>query len=126
MQRKHLIHGLTVAACAALAALTGCATTRMPTDHFALAQASIERAAQAGATELAPVELQAAREKLAAAEASPHNSAGVIAAARLADEADVDAHVAEASAQAARSRRAALELDRSLDALRAEASRSAP
>jgi hypothetical protein len=124
---KHFPVALTAGALSlSLLGIAGCATTPMPTDHFALAHASIERAEQAGATELAPVELQAARDKLAAAEASPKNSAGAIAAAHLADEAQVDARLAEASAQAARSRRAANELDRSLDALRAETNRSTP
>ncbi|MGA2562818.1 MAG: DUF4398 domain-containing protein [Steroidobacteraceae bacterium] len=125
-EHKYSLTAFSAGALICLSGISGCATTRMPTDHFALAQASIERAEQAGATELAPVELQAARDKLAAAKASPHNSAGAIAAARLADEAQVDGRLAEASAQAARSRRAANELDRSLDALRAETNRSTP
>jgi hypothetical protein len=97
----------------------------MPVDRIALAHAEIQRAERAGADELAPVPLQAAREKLAAAEASPHSADGALAARRLADEAEVDARVAEASAQAAQSERAAAELDKSLDALRTETSRSA-
>jgi Domain of unknown function (DUF4398) len=109
-----------------LLATAGCATTRMPSEQFSVARASIDRAQQAEAAELAPIELQAARDKLAAAESSPHNSAGALAAARLADEADVDARVAEATARAARSMRAAAELDSGLDALRAEANRSTP
>jgi hypothetical protein len=111
-------------ACLGLLA-AGCATTPMPVDRIALARSEIERAERTNADELAPVQLRAARDKLSAAEASPHNSAGAIAAARLADEAEVDARVAEATAQAAQSERASAELDRSLDALRAETNREA-
>jgi len=126
MHSTRLIRPLSIGAVVGLSALViGCATTPMPVDRIALAHAEIQRAERAGADELAPVPLQAAREKLAAAEASPHSADGALAARRLADEAEVDARVAEASAQAAQSERAAAELDKSLDALRTETSRSA-
>jgi hypothetical protein len=123
---------LRMAACKAGAVLCltvglgACATTPLPRDKFELAQASVQRAEQSGADEFAPVELRAARDKLSAAESSPHSSQGAIAAAHLADEADADARVAEAKSQAARSRRAAEELDRSLAALREETNPSTP
>jgi hypothetical protein len=121
-----------LAACKASAALclmlgvVACATVPMPNDKLALASASIQRAEQAGADQLAPIELRDARDKLTAAKASPHNAEGSIAAGRLADEADADARVAEAAAQAAHSQAAAAELDRSLAALRTESNKSTP
>jgi hypothetical protein len=107
------------------AIVAACATTPMPVDRIALAQSQIQRAERADADELAPIPLQSARSKLASALASPHSSAGALAARRLADEAQADARVAEASAQAAQSERAAAELDKTLDALRTETTRGA-
>ncbi len=83
----------------------------------------MQRAEQAGAPELAPVEMAAAREKLARAEqaaaardAQPAN--------QLAEQADVDARLAEATAQQQRSHRAAMEFDSSMQALRNESLRN--
>lgn len=111
-------------ACAAVAAaLAACVTTPIPNEKIAVAKASVQRAEQAGAPELAPVEMAAAREKLARAEqaaaardAQPAN--------QLAEQADVDARLAEATAQQQRSHRAAMEFDSSMQALRNESLRN--
>jgi hypothetical protein len=124
LQYPSMVRQICAAACLA-AVVAGCATTPMPVDRIALARSAIERAQRVDADELAPVQLREAREKLTAAEASPQTSAGAIAAGRLADEAEVEARVAEASARAARSERAAAEQDRNLEALRAEANHNA-
>jgi hypothetical protein len=121
---QSMARNICAVACVA-AVISGCATTPMPTDRIALARSAIERAQRVDADELAPVQLRAAREKLTAAEASPHTSTGAIVAGRLAAEAEIDARVAEASARAARSERAAAEQDRNLDALRTEANHNA-
>lgn len=104
-------------------AMAGCASAPPATDKLAIAKRSIERAEQAGATQAAPNELSQARDKLAAADkASADHDAKT--AVRLADQADADGRLAEAAAIANRSRRAATELDASIQAMRDESMRS--
>ncbi len=115
---------LAVGALVALA-IGGCASAPPATDKLAIAKRSIERAEQAGATQSAPTELSQARDKLAAADkASADHDAKT--AVRLADQADADGRLAEAAAVASRSRRAATELDASVQAMRDESMRSQP
>jgi hypothetical protein len=102
---------------AVLLALAGCASAPPPNDHIAVAKASVSRAEQAGAPQLAPVELQTARDKLARADkAAVDGQRGP--AAELADQANIDAQLAEATADTQRSHKAALEFDASMQALR--------
>ena len=101
----------------------GCATTPIPNEQLAVAKASVQSAEQAGAPELAPVEMAAARDKLARAEkaAADRNAQP---ATELAEQANADAQLAEATAQEQHSRKAAMELDPSLQALRQESLRN--
>jgi hypothetical protein len=115
-----LVRGALVAA-AVLAA--GCASTPIPNEKIAVAKASVQRAEQTGAPEFAPVELAAARDKLnraeksaAAREAQP--------ATMLAEQANADAQLAEATAMQQRSHKAATEFDASMQALSQESMRS--
>jgi hypothetical protein len=112
------------AACAALAfGLAACASTPIPNEKIAVAKASVQRAEQSGAPELAPVEMAAAHDKLARAEAAAaHHDAEP--ATQLAEQANADAQLAEATAQQQRSRKAAMEFDASMQALRSESLRS--
>ena len=109
-------------ACAALiAALAACASAPIPREQIAVARASVQRAEQAGATELAPVELSTARDKLQRAENAAADHQGQ-PATQLAEQANVDAELAEASAREHKSHQAEMELEASLQALRQEAS----
>jgi hypothetical protein len=115
-----LVRGALVAAAVLVA---GCASTPIPNEKIAVAKASVQRAEQSGAPEFAPVELAAARDKLGRAEKS--------AAAReaqpatlLAEQANADAQLAEATALQQRSHKAATEFDASMQALRQESMRS--
>jgi Domain of unknown function (DUF4398) len=112
------------ALCAAIAlSAAGCATTPVPNEKIAVAKSAVQHAEQSGATELAPVEMAAARDKLARAEkAANDHDAGP--ATQLAEQANADAELAEATAQEQHSRKAATELDASLQALRQESSRT--
>lgn len=103
--------------------LASCASMPVPNERIAVAQSSVQRAEQSGAPELAPVEMSAARDELARAQqaAAEHNAPG---ASQLAERADVDAQLAEASAQAKRSHKAAAEFEASLQALRQETLRN--
>src|ERR1700679_338064 len=110
---------------AALLALAACASSPIPNEKIAVAQASVQRAEQSGAQELAPVELSTARDKLQRAEkaAADHDAQP---AAMLAEQATVDAQLAEATAQEHRSHKAEMELEASLQALRDQANRPSP
>src|ERR1700738_2776087 len=93
----------------------GCASTPIPNEKIALAKASIQRAEQSGAPEFAPVELASARDKLSRAEkAAAHRDAQP--ATMLAEQANVDAQLAEATAIQQRSHKAATEFDSSMQA----------
>jgi len=111
----------------ALAAGTFCiaahAANHVADDKIAVAKAAIEHAEQAGAPEAAPVELAAARDKLARAEKA-NAARDVKPAADWADQANLDAQVAEATAANVRSTKAAAEFDAGLLTLRQEASRA--
>src|ERR1700733_12483775 len=93
----------------------GCATTPIPNEKIAVARSSVQRAEQSGAPELAPVEMNAARDKLARAEKAAANK-DAQPATELAEQANVDAQLAEATAQKAKSHKQAMESDASLQA----------
>lgn len=113
------------AACAVIAiGLTACVSTPIPNEKIAVAKESVQRAEQSGAPELAPVEMAAARDKLARAEKAAADREAV-PANQLAEQANVDARLAEATAQEQRARKAAMEFDASMHALRSESMRNA-
>lgn len=120
MELQRLLGGAAIALTVA-----ACASGPIPNEKIALARQSVQRAEQAGATELAPVELTTARDKLQGAEkaAADHDARR---ADHLAEQANVDAQLAEATAQEHRSHKAEMELEASLQALRQEASQSEP
>jgi hypothetical protein len=110
--------------CAALAlTVAGCASTPIPNEKIAVAKSSVARAEQSGAPEYAPVEMAAARDKLARAEKAAANKDGQ-PATQLAEQANADAQLAEATAQEHKSHKAAVEFDASMQALRQESQRS--
>jgi hypothetical protein len=94
-------------------------------ERIAVAQASIARAEQAGAPQAAPVELAGARSKLLQAEKAnadrDHKQA-----ADWAEQADIDARVAEATAQVQVARQSLTEFNASMQALRQESLRTSP
>jgi uncharacterized protein DUF4398 len=99
------------------------AASPIPAERIAVAKSSLQRAEQSGAPEFAPVELAAARDKLGRAEKALADR-NKEAAAQLAEQADVDAQLAEATAQRQKSHKAATEFDASMQALRQESLRS--
>jgi glutathione synthase/RimK-type ligase-like ATP-grasp enzyme len=117
---------LIVLGAAALAlSLAACATNPVPNERIAVAQSSLQRAEQSGAPELAPVEMATARDKLARAQkaAADHDA---VPATDLAEQANIDAELAEATANEHRAKKAASEFDASMQALRQESMRSSP
>lgn len=117
-----LIRSMLTGACAVVA-LAGCSSPPVPREQLAVGQSSLDAAQSAGAGELAPVELNRAREKLAQAQAAVREK-NLVAARRLAEQADADAQVARSRANAERSRRAAEEVTASLRTLRQQLDKS--
>ena len=114
--------------CGAAIVLSGIATAAyasnpVPDETIAVAKAAVQRAEQSGAPQAAPVELASARDKLARAEKAnaDHHAKPAIA---LADQAMIDAQVAEAMAQKERAAKAAAEFDASMATLRQESNRA--
>ena len=82
-------------------------------------RASLERAEQAQAAQFAQVELNSARNKFAAAQAAADKHDAEVAA-RLADQADVDAQLAESTARAKQQEQLVNEMEAGLRDLRDE------
>lgn len=110
----------------ALFALSACASTpEQPVADLARAEAAIEQAEQAGALEYAPIELEAARDKLAAARTAVTEDE-TLAAQQYAEEAALAADVASAKVRTGKAEAAVKELQDSVAALREEIARNQP
>jgi hypothetical protein len=105
--------------------VSGCASTPPPTAQLAVATAAIAHATAAGAADTAPMELGMARDKLNRAQSALVAKDNDTALA-LAQQAQLDAQLAEAKGEAARSRKAADALGEAGKALREELQRKAP
>jgi Domain of unknown function (DUF4398) len=103
--------------------VAGCASTPIPNEQIAVAKSSVQRAEQNGAPELAPVEMSVARQELASAEKAAADRQA-LPATQWAEKANVDAQLAEATAQQRRAHKAATEFDASMATLRQETQRS--
>ena len=121
IKSSRLIKGAAFAA--TVVVLAACASNPAADEKIAVAKASLQRAEGSGAPEFAPVEMAAARDKLARAEKA-NADRNLQPASALADQANVDAQLAEATAQKQRSHTAATEFDVSMQALRQESTRS--
>jgi uncharacterized lipoprotein YmbA len=110
------------ALCGAALTLVACASTPPPTSQMAVSNAAIAHAAAAGAPELAPAEMALARDKMARANlaiaAKDHDTA-----LALAQQAQVDAQLAEAKTEALKARKASEAMDEANRALREEMAR---
>ncbi|MCW2245253.1 hypothetical protein M2352_000844 [Azospirillum fermentarium] len=105
-----------LAVAAASLGLAACAGTPPPIGQLGAAEQAISGAELAGALQHAPVELQRARSKLAAADDAVRNDENDTAR-RLADEARADAELAAARAQSATAAEAAGAVQRDMQAL---------
>jgi hypothetical protein len=104
--------------------LVACASPApAPVEALTHARAALTQAEAAGANQLAPVELLSAREKLNKADTAVREQR-FADARRLADEATVDAQLAERTARVQRARQATTEMQRSNATLEAEINRS--
>ena len=111
--------------CATAFGIVACASAPMPVDKLAVAKSSIDRAEQAQAAQFAQVELSSARGKYAAAQSAAEKKDGAVAA-RMADQADADAQLAESTARAKQQEQLVTEMEASLRDLRNETLRRNP
>jgi hypothetical protein len=100
-------------------ALAACASAPPPTEQLAAGKSAVQAAQLAGASEHAPVALAQAASKLRAAETAMREEQ-FVEARRLAQEATVDAELAQALAGSARAQHSAQQVDQSIRALRSE------
>jgi hypothetical protein len=119
---RHLVSALALLGVGLLGA---CASTPPPpTEQLAVSNAAVVSATGAGATELAPTELRTARDKLARANAAVVSDDNA-SALTLAQQAQVDARLAEAKSRAIKAQKAASELGEGNRVLREEMERNA-
>lgn len=114
-------------AVAAAIFMAGCASTPSipaPTEQMAVSRAALNNASSAGGNELAPLQLKSAMEKMDAAERAMGEK-NYARAKLLAEEALVDAKLAEATARAAKAQKAAEALEEDNRVLRKELDRKA-
>jgi hypothetical protein len=102
--------------------LAACASTPPPTGQLAVASAALTHAAGAGATEAAPAEMASARQKLDRANAALAARDNDLALS-LAQQAQVDAQLAEAKAHAGKAGQAASAVNDASRALAEELAR---
>lgn len=107
------------AACLILAFLGACASTAPPIDQLARSQAAINQAEQVGARDYAPLEIREAIKKLEQARELVDKKQ-YERATRLADQAEVDAELAEAKTLSGKAQKAVRELRESIKILREE------
>ena len=110
------------AAPAAILVLAACAGTPPPTAQLAVSTAAVANATAAGSTELAPVEMTTARQKLDRANLAMAAKDYPLALA-LALQSQLDAPLTEAKARSTQAGKAAAELQEASRALREEIAR---
>lgn len=103
--------------------IAGCSMVGPPKDSVAAADLAVREASKSKAPQYSPLELRRATDKLDEAKRAMDKKE-YIRARRLADEALVDAQLAEAKAASEDARRDASDVRQSLETLRREAERS--
>jgi len=114
-----------LAIAAASLAVAGCASVPAPTEQMAVSKSAIANAASAGGGEYASIEMRSAQDKMDRANAALAKE-DFESARWLAEEAQVDAKLAEKRAQSAKARKAALVMNEDLRVLREEINRKSP
>jgi hypothetical protein len=102
----------------------GCSTPRKPAQEIEKADLAIQSANTTSAPTDAPLELQLAREKSEKAKAALAQE-NYVMARRYAEQAQVDAQLAEAKSESETARTTARELEKTIEVLRDEADRGA-
>lgn len=120
---KYATGNATLLAMLAAVLLAGCASTQAPTVQVAVSAAAVVKADDAGGDEIAPLEMQIARDKMERARVAM-TAKNFDLARRLAEEAQVDAQLAEAKSRTAQARETARELRENIRILREELNRN--
>lgn len=106
---SYQMHRIGVALAAAII-MTGCTSTPQtipaPTEQMAVSRAALSNAISAGGNEFAPMQIKSAMEKMDAAERAMTEK-NYVRARQLAEQAQVDAKLAEAAARSAKAQKAA-------------------
>lgn len=118
--RLRALSGVTL--CVLALTLAGCASTPPPTAELAVAEAALAHAVAAGSVEMAPTEMSMARDKMRRAQIAMGSRDHDIAL-QLAQQATVDAQLAEAKTESAKARKSAEALKEAARALREEMAR---
>jgi hypothetical protein len=120
----NLKHGFVLLCSAAVLMTAGCSSLKTPaTSSVAVSKAAVDNAADAGGSEFAPLEMNAAREKMALANKAM--AAKDYKLARdLANQAQADAKLAQGKANSAKAQAAATALNDDLRVLRQELDRA--
>jgi len=119
--KSYQIHRIVVIAAAAIF-MAGCASVPAPTEQMAASRAEVNNASSAGGNEFAPLQMKSAMEKMAGAEQAITDKK-YDQARQLAEQAQVDAQLAEAMARSAKAQKAADELQEASRVLREELDR---
>lgn len=114
--------GTTVAVAIFMAGCASTPTIPAPTEQMAVSRAAVNNASSAGGNEFAPLQLKSAMEKMDAAERAMGEK-NYVRARELAEQAQVDAKLAEAAARSAKAQKAADALDEDNRVLRKELDR---
>lgn len=104
--------------------ITGCATVPAPTEQMAVSKAAVIDAIDAGGNEFAPLPFKSAIEKMDAAEQAMAEK-DYLRARQLAEQAQVDAQLAVATARSAKAQKTARELEEDNRARQQEIERNA-
>lgn len=105
--------------------LTACASTPPPTEQMAVSKAAVTSALSSGGSEFASVEMKAAQEKLEHA-AKALEKEDYENARWLAEQAQIDATLAEKKAQSAKAQKAANVIQNDIRVLSEEINRKSP
>jgi hypothetical protein len=120
-----MMQSIRIAACLAVGAMAfaGCSSVQPPRAEIATAELAVQNAQKTSAPQSSPLELRKAREKLDRAKDAMRDRDYVLAR-QLAEEALVDAQLAESTARSEDATRMARELRDGIEALRREVARS--
>jgi hypothetical protein len=122
--KHNLIKKLSPLAVAMLVVLGGCSSMKTPaTADVAVSKAAVDSAVGAGGAEFAPVEMNAAREKMRLANAAMAAKDYPLAI-ELANQAQVDAKLAQSKASSAKAQAAADALQEDIRVMREEFNRA--
>ncbi|HUX91009.1 MAG TPA: DUF4398 domain-containing protein [Gallionellaceae bacterium] len=123
LKSNQMIHSIGLSVAVAIF-MAGCASTPAPIEQMAVSREAVSNASSAGGNEFAPVQLNAAIEKMDAAERAMVKK-DYLRARQLAEQAEADAQLAGAMARSAKAKKAADELQEGSRILRQEIERKA-